>query len=323
MTLVSTFARVLTFQNLCQGTAGWAVQAVGGGTANGRLGTPTGLEEGGARGGATSRAGSEDEEVAAEEGECGSEGEGEEAAGGTGGDKGKKGKKQVSKVKKKESVYLGYCSNTSLKLMRELLESWGWRSVDKAAEARFVWMDPSHANKLDLMTSICKCQRVNFVPGMKEMCNKKPLYRLLNRAKKVGGAADFFFFPTTFVLPEDFEELELELQSKKPKTYICKPDGGAQGAGIFLVRSGQDHKLQKGDKYVVQRYIHRPLLLNGFKFDLRLYVLVTSVDPLRSYLFNDGLARFCTQPYAPPNSKNMDQVLMLLTSKPGVDKLNH
>ena len=121
--------------------------------------TPPGAEIGvGSEG--VSRTGSEDEDAAGEEGDGASEGEGEgeEAAGGTAGGEKKKSKKHVVKVKKKESVFLGYCSNTSLKLMRELLETWGWRSVDKSAEARFVWMDPSHANKLDLMTSICKSQ---------------------------------------------------------------------------------------------------------------------------------------------------------------------
>ena len=175
-------------------------------------------------------------------------------------------------------------------------------------------MDPSHANKLHLLTDICKRQRVNFLPGMKDVCNKKPLYRRLNRAKKMLDDPHLFFFPRTYVLPEDYEELDEALACKKPKTFICKPDGGAQGAGIFLLRTGHDHKLQSGDKYIVQRYIHKPFLLDGFKFDLRLYVLVTSVDPLRCYLFNDGLARFCTQRYAAPSSKNMEQVYMHLTN---------
>ena len=116
------------------------------------------------------------------------------------------------------------------------------------------------------------------------------------------------------MLPEDYEALEEVLADKKPKTYICKPDGGAQGNGIFLVRSGQEHRLTRGDKFVVQRYIHKPLLLDGYKFDLRLYVLITSVDPLRCYLFTDGLARFCTQPYAAPTAKNLDQTYMHLTN---------
>lgn len=83
-------------------------------------------------------------------------------------------------------------------------------------------------------------------------------------------------------------------------TFIVKPDGGSQGDGIYLIRDPSELKAAVGSQArqgVVQEYIHKPLLIDKLKFDIRLYVLMKSLEPLEIYIAKEGLTRFCTEPY--------------------------
>jgi hypothetical protein len=71
-----------------------------------------------------------------------------------------------------------------------------------------------------------------------------------------------------------------------------KPVASACGRGVKML--SKKSKLNHKRNYLVCEYIANPLLVNGIKFDLRLYILVSSYDPLRIYLFEEGLARFAT-----------------------------
>ncbi|KAL6085240.1 hypothetical protein STEG23_034908, partial [Scotinomys teguina] len=104
--------------------------------------------------------------------------------------------------------------------------------------------------------------------------------------------------------------------SWKP-TFIVKPDGGCQGDGIYLIKDPNDIRLTgtlQSRPAVVQEYIYKPLLIDKLKFDIRLYVLLKSLDPLEIYIAKDGLSRFCTEPYQEPNPQNLHHVFMHLTN---------
>jgi tubulin polyglutamylase TTLL6/13 len=91
-----------------------------------------------------------------------------------------------------------------------------------------------------------------------------------------------------------------------------KPECESQGKGIFLTRNIE--KIINSDNTVAQEYLKQPYLLQGVKFDLRIYVLLYGINPLKIYLFKDGLARFATKNYQIPNKQNIKDVFMHLTN---------
>ena len=114
------------------------------------------------------------------------------------------------------------------------------------------------------------------------------------------GIRHFDFVPRSFVLPREADELGHEMRRHPEVAWIIKPATSACGRGIFVTKNF-DEVPRDGidDNYVAVQYINNPLLVNGFKFDLRLYVVVTSYKPLRIYLYEEGLARFATEKYDP------------------------
>lgn len=113
------------------------------------------------------------------------------------------------------------------------------------------------------------------------------------------GKTLFDFIPDTYVLPDEFGEFYAHYQKLKAandnkKTYwIIKPANLSRGRGIYIVDDISEVNVD--DISVISKYIQNPLLINGHKFDLRIYVAVTSFDPLRIYIYKEGLARFASE----------------------------
>jgi len=161
---------------------------------------------------------------------------------------------------------------------------------DEPVHYNVCWSDTSVS--LERIMRMSRMQRINHFPGMLELVRKAGTARNLNKMLLAVGK-DYKFFPRTFMLPADYTELKKEFDNKKGhKTFIVKPSKGAQGTGIMITRSLSDIDPQEPN--IVQRYMHRPHLLDGYKYDLRIYVLLTSLQPLRIYLFREGLVWLLT-----------------------------
>jgi hypothetical protein len=154
---------------------------------------------------------------------------------------------------------------------------------------------------LEEYSQLNQYQKINHFPGSQQLGRKDCLHKNISRMRRLYGN-DFSFLPKCWMWPEEKKELQYEMDKNKidnnksqrftDHLYIIKPRASSRGRGIHVVSDLSNIKL---DNCIVQKYIHNPMLIDGKKFDIRLYVVVTSFDPLRIYLFEEGLVRFATE----------------------------
>ncbi|XP_055546246.1 tubulin polyglutamylase TTLL13-like isoform X2 [Wyeomyia smithii] len=199
--------------------------------------------------------------------------------------------------------------NSRYDILPRMCRRLGYRLVSENEHWNVCWTDSLVG--VDFCRDMRRFQKINHFPGMFEICRKDLLARNLNRMLKLF-PTEYQIFPKTWVFPADLGEAIAYSRTHRSKTYILKPDQGSQGRGIFLTKNLKE--INPRDRMICQVYIHRPLLIDGYKFDLRVYTLVTSTDPLRIFVYKEGLARFATNKYREPCITNTSNNFMHLTN---------
>lgn len=124
------------------------------------------------------------------------------------------------------------------------------------------------------------------------------MYKSIAKLREIHGPKHFVFLPKTYILPNEYQYLMQDMQATPGQQWIFKPAANAQGRGIFVTDKWSEiPQKNSSSNYVVSEYIANPLLLNGYKFDMRIYVVITCINPLRVYIYEEGLARFATFKY--------------------------
>ena len=220
------------------------------------------------------------------------------------------------KKKKRTQRVIFYAADCWYSVVKERVKQLGWKTVEDEkldSKANLFWVDCSKLH--DRLKILQPWQVMNHFPGMPNIARKNSMGQNLNRMLKMF-PKEYAFYPRTWILPNQMSDFRNQFDSHNNaldnKIFIVKPDAGCQGRGIFLTKTLD--KIPIGENVVAQMYLKNPLLIDGYKFDLRIYCFVASVKPLRVYLFQDGLVRMCTQEYVRPNKDNIEQSCMHLTN---------
>jgi hypothetical protein len=142
-------------------------------------------------------------------------------------------------------------------------------------------------------------QRVNRVQGLRRVLWSKDSFCDTVSASARGSALFGKYIFDCWIFPREYAAAAAYAQTHPKSQFIVKPLSMGGGMGISVVDGERGlHKVRR-QTHIVQNYLHNPMLIKGKKWDLRTYVLVTSVLPLRAYVYNRGLVRFASQAYDP------------------------
>ncbi|XP_073975459.1 probable tubulin polyglutamylase TTLL9 isoform X3 [Rhodnius prolixus] len=241
-------------------------------------------------------------------------------------------KRRVSKFPRK----IRYRVDVSYSAIQRVLKERGWQMVEGESDNWDLYWCELHNLQLVLDKPLGPNQIVPHFRNYYEISKKSLLARNIGRYKrsllKQGKEQEAKLcdcIPTTFELPNDYILLSDYYRRNPGRIYIVKPASGSKGSRIFLFKkikdlndwkmtrdwtgstqSGapsdyqnnsvlvlEDRERETPEEWIVQVYITNPYLVGGRKFDIRIFVLVTSFLPMIVWIARDGFARFCGKPF--------------------------
>jgi len=104
-------------------------------------------------------------------------------------------------------------------------------------------------------------------------------------------------FPKTYILPEDLADFKHDYKNGgKKKEYIAKTLFSGSGVGVDLYDDAtMRHELASGKYAIIQEYIKNPLLIHGYKFNIRFYMVVDCRQGI--YLYKHSFNKFAEKPF--------------------------
>lgn len=199
--------------------------------------------------------------------------------------------------------------NDNLKTHKTVFDRFGMKGVNGSVDDSWdiLWSIEHPFEKFpERMRNLKPHQMVNHMLGIASITNKAFMVTH-NR---------FDFIPRAFEFPGMTEEFHNYSQLNPDKRYVVKNEFNR---GVKLVKLSDINFKSYGKKFY-QEFVENPLLIDGRVFDFGVYVLITSVNPLRIYRYkSEVLARFCPEPYYPFDPNNTNKYVIYETQKTTVE----
>ncbi|CAG5128946.1 unnamed protein product [Candidula unifasciata] len=194
-------------------------------------------------------------------------------------------------IRSKNNGRTGYLKHVFL-----VFEKFGFSFGEKSSDWIVAWFhDFPFTNYAEVMKNLKPYQKVNHLPGSGYLTNK------VNLAQ-----TNLNFIPRAFEIPAKKKQFVEYASKHRNTTWVQKSN---QHRGILL-KSIDNIDLSVQGTFV-QEYIAKPFLIDGRKFDIGVYTVITSVDPLTVYYIDgDALFRFCPEEYYPFHASNTNKYVV-------------
>ena len=143
---------------------------------------------------------------------------------------------------------------------------------------------------------INKYQKINRFFSFEEYNTKSLLY-INYKIYKNKYPSDYNYMLESYSYPEEKDIIETKFKNytfknKKKDIWMVKPNIGLGGFNISILNNFSSIKFKH---YIITKYLENPYLIRGFKFDIRFHGLISTIKPLKLYLYKEGFVRLASE----------------------------
>jgi len=143
---------------------------------------------------------------------------------------------------------------------------------------------------------INKYQKIFNYVGSDIFHNKESLYNIYLKQQDLF-KNDYNYMLEAYIYPKDKDKINNSFKDYKIKNnnlWIIKQKEENTDIKAHFFKSLENIPKE----FVMSKYLTNPHLIDGKKYHLRLYVLVSGIKPLRIYLYNEGFAYIARQKFS-------------------------